>query len=128
MKIEREEALKIMDIADGLRERLKLGQTACDYFAAILFIVSSVIEKFEQLGEVCTATELDNLKKTLIGMVISDLYGYKASTEMAVMLADMIDALEILDCTEEDERKALKAMFMARGIEKKEIHKMIEGA
>lgn len=32
------------------------------------------------------------------------------------------------DCTEEDERMALKAMFMARGIEKKEIHKMIEGA
>lgn len=32
------------------------------------------------------------------------------------------------DSTEEDERKALKAMFMAKGIEKKEIHKMIEGA
>lgn len=31
------------------------------------------------------------------------------------------------DCTEEDERKAMKAVFMAQGIEKKEIHKMIEG-
>jgi len=32
------------------------------------------------------------------------------------------------DCTEEEERRALKALFMARGIEKKEIHKMIESA
>lgn len=30
------------------------------------------------------------------------------------------------DCTEDEERKAIKAMFMAQGIEKKEIHKMIE--
>ena len=30
------------------------------------------------------------------------------------------------DCTEDEERKAIKALFMAQGIEKKEIHKMIE--
>ena len=103
MKIGKEEVIQIMEIADGLKERLKLGQTACDYFAAIIFIVSSAIEKFEQLGEVCTATELDNLKKTLIGMVVSDLYNYKVGDEMAIMIADMVDVLEALEYKKDEE-------------------------
>lgn len=103
MKIEKEEVIQIMEIADGLQEKLNLGQRACDYFAAILFVVSSAVEKFEQLGEVCTANELDNLKKSLIGMVISDLYNYKIGEEMATMITDMVDVLEALKYTKDEE-------------------------
>ena len=62
-----------------------------------MFIVSSAIEKFEQLGEVCTATELDNLKKTLIGMVVSNLYNCK--------IADIVKVLEALEYTKDNEEE-----------------------
>lgn len=105
MKIEKDEVIQIMEIADSFKERLGLGQTACDYFAAIMFIVSSAIEKFEQLGEVCTATELDNLKKTLIGMVIGDLYNCEVGKDMAIMIADMVNVLEALESTKDNEEE-----------------------